>query len=181
MFVFFLLALVVVTAALSFFMPTSQTIKRSITINAPASIIYKHLSRLENFSKVSIWSQQDSLLKYSFFGKDATTGAYATWKGDPEISGEGKIEITGMEMDRKISHAISFTKPQKGNAQSVFDVIATAPSTTEVSWTFKVTTPRPSNIFNLFFSLDKQMGSDFEKGLAALKLAMELPAADSLH
>jgi hypothetical protein len=178
LFIFFVLSLVIVTAALSFFMPTHQTIERSITIKAPLSNIYNHLSRLENFNKISVWGQQDSLLQYSFTGTDGTAGAITRWKGNPEISGEGSITITGLEMDRKITHAIAFTKPKKGNATSTFNLVPTSNTTTDVSWVFKMATPRPMNIFNLIFSLDEQMGGDFEKGLNALKQHMEAsPAA----
>ena len=42
-------------------------------------------------------------------------------------------------------------------------------------------TPRPWNIFNLFYSLDKQMGKDFEDGLTALKNIIELNIPDSIN
>jgi hypothetical protein len=176
LFVYFLISLVVVTAALSFYMPTSQKIKRSTTINAPASKIYAELIKLENFNRISIWGGQDLLLKYTLAGTDGTIGATSSWKGSPEISGEGKIEITGLETDKKVTHAISFTMPKKGTATSAFVLNETDKNVTVVDWNFEIATPRPWNIFNMFYSADKQMGGEFEKGLAALKLAMEIPA-----
>jgi hypothetical protein len=173
LFVYFLLCLILATAALSFFMATHQAIKKTVTIKAPASAIYAQLVRLENFKQVSVWDQQDSSLIYSPAVNDGAAGGSIGWKGSPEISGEGKIEITGLEKEKKITHTISFTKPKKGTAESVFLLQQKDTNTTEVTWDFKLATPRPWNIFNLFFSLDKQMGGDFEKGLAALKGVME--------
>lgn len=169
---FFLLSVVLVTAALSFLLPTSQKAERSRAINAPASVIYRELVKLENFTKFSVWAQQDSSAKYTLTGNDGTVGAVSSWSGSPEISGDGKIEITALEENKKVEHSIHFTKPKEGNARSTF-LLNENNGITTVTWNFNLSTPRPWNIFNLFYSLDKQMGEDFEKGLEALKITIE--------
>jgi effector-binding domain-containing protein len=171
-FIFFLLAVLAVTAILSLLMPTKQKIERSITINAPAAIIYQQLIKLENFNKYSIWSQRDSAVKYTLAGTDGTVGASTSWTGDPEISGDGKIEIASLEENKTVRHKLSFTKPKKGTAESAF-TLKESNGVTTVTWNFDVATPRPWNIFNLFYSLDKKMGKDFEESLATLKTAIE--------
>jgi len=176
----FLFFIVLVTAALSFMLPGSQQVKRSIVINATATTIYNHLIKLENFNKFSVWSQQDSTAIYTFAGTDGTIGASTSWKGSPEISGEGKIEITALDPNQKVMHKLHFTKPKKGNAESTFTLLETNKATTTVTWTFNMATPRPWNIFNLLYSLDKQMGKDFEDGLTALKVMIELSNANNL-
>lgn len=170
---FFLLAVIAVTAVLSFMLPTRQKIERSIVINATAADIYNQLIKLENFNKFSVWSQQDSSAIYTLTGTDGTVGATSEWKGSPEISGEGKIEITELGANKKVVHKIHFTKPQNGTAESRFSLLETNVSITTVTWTFYIGTPRPWNIFNLFSSLDKQMGKDFEDGLANMKKMIE--------
>jgi len=69
-----------------------------------------------------------------------------------------------------------FTRPRKGKAHSSFSLVETERNNTKVTWTFNLDTPRPWNIFNLFYSLDKEMGKDFETGLATLKLLIESSA-----
>jgi hypothetical protein len=170
--IFFLLAVLVVTAVLSMLMPTKQKIERSITINAPAAVIYQQLIKLENFNKYSVWSQQDSTIKYTLTGTDGTTGAGTSWTGDPEISGNGNIEIVSLEENKSVKHKLHFTKPKKGTAESAFTLKETNGLTT-VTWNFDLITPRPWNIFNLFYSLDKKMGTDFDESLASLKTAIE--------
>jgi hypothetical protein len=171
---FFLLAVIAITAFLSFMQPTSQQVERSIVINTPADKIYEEIVKLDNFNKFSVWSQQDSTAIYTLTGTDGKVGAFASWKGSPEISGEGKIEIAALEPNKKVVHQLQFTKPKKGTAESVFLLRETSKTTTTVTWTFNMATPRPWNIFNLFYSLDKQMGIDFEDGLKALKSMIEL-------
>jgi len=174
---FFILAVVIITAALSFMQPTSQKVEREIVINTPASVIYDQLIKLEHFHQFSVWSQQDSSAVYSFAGVDGTVGATTSWKGSPEISGEGKIEIIALEPNQKVKHQLHFTKPRKGNAESTFTLNQTEKSATTVKWVFELATPRPWNIFNLFYSLDDKMGDDFETGLQSLKTILELSNA----
>jgi effector-binding domain-containing protein len=169
---FFLLSVLVVTIFLSILMPIKQKVERSITINAPASVIYQQLIKLENFNKYSVWSQQDSSAKYTITGTDGTVGAGTSWTGDPEISGDGKIEIVSLEENKIIKHQLSFTKPKKGTAESTF-TLNESNGITSLTWNFDLATPRPWNVFNLFYSLDKKMGKDFEESLATLKTAIE--------
>ena len=178
-FFFFLLAVLVVTAILSMLMPTRQKIERSITINAPVAVIYRQLIKLENFNKYSVWSRKDSTIKYTLTGTDGTEGAGTSWTGDPEISGDGRIEIVSLEENKTIKHKLSFSKPKKarlpdgqGIAESAFALKETNGVTT-LTWNFDLVTPRPWNIFNLFYSLDKKMGTDFDESLASLKTAIE--------
>lgn len=178
----FLFFIVLVTLGLSFFLSTSQKVERSVIINAAAPFIYNQLIKLDNFNKFSVWSQQDSAAVYTLAGTDGTIGASSSWKGSPEISGEGKIEIAALESNRKVTHKLQFSKPKKGKAESVFLLTETNIGVTTVTWTFNMATPRPWNIFNLLYSLDKQMGKDFEDGLKAMKTLIELsnsvPAAE---
>lgn len=173
LFALFLVTVIAVGAVLSMILPVQQTVKRSVTIKASADHIYQQLIKLENFNKFSVWSQQDSSAKYTLTGTDGTVGAATSWTGHPQISGEGKIEITALEPNKKITHQLSFIKPKKGNAISVFTLQEISRDSTTVTWNFDLATPRPWNIFNLFYSLDKQMGKDFEYGLAAMKAAIE--------
>ncbi|MBM3416566.1 MAG: hypothetical protein FJY20_08985 [Bacteroidetes bacterium] len=169
----FLLFVMISGVILSFLLPVSQKLEKSITINVPAWAVYHQLSMLENFNNWSVWSNQDSSAKYSITGTDGTVGAASSWKGDPDISGEGKLEITALEPGRQITHLLHLTQPRKAKGKSVFTLNEKNGLTT-VLWNFERATPRPWNIFNLFYSMEKQMGRDFEKGLIALKELTEM-------
>ena len=172
---FFIVSVLLITGMLSLLLSTSQKVERTVTIQAPASVIYHELSRLENFHRFSVWSQNDSTVRYTPQGTDGTVGAATLWSGDPEISGDGKIEITALEANRSVAHKLSFTRPRKGTATSLFTLRENG-GLTSVTWQFRLATPRPWNIFNLFYSLDKEMGADFETGLNLLKKAIETRA-----
>jgi uncharacterized protein YndB with AHSA1/START domain len=180
LFAAFLLSVIITIAILSFFMATSLKVEKSITINAPASAVFEQLVKLENFNAWSVWNRQDSAIKHVIIGTDGTVGAVSNWKGQPEISGEGKIEITSVEKDRKVTHTIHFLKPQKNKAESVFTLTETDRGVTKLTWQFMMATPRPWNIFNLFYSMDKERGKDFDDGLSSLKKIIEKKQATPL-
>lgn len=167
-----LLFIIGVTAVLSLLMPVKQTIEKTIIINAPATLVYEQLAFLEKFNNWAVWNRQDSTVQHFLSGKDGTVGAITTWKGNPEISGEGKMEITELEENKKIAHSITFLSPKRGQASSSF-LLNETNNKTSVTWRFIMETPRPWNIFNLFYSMEKQMGKDFEEGLATLKSIVE--------
>ena len=171
-FLVFLVFVVIAAVLLSFLMPTKQKLERTVTINAPAAVVYEQLSKLENFNKWSAWSRSDSSASYSISGTDGTVGAVSAWKGDPGLSGEGKMEITSLDPGKGVAHALYFNKPKKAKAGSRFTLKENNGNTT-VTWNFEMHTPRPWNIFNLFYSMDKEMGEDFENGLASLKTLSE--------
>ncbi|MBS1758988.1 MAG: SRPBCC family protein [Bacteroidetes bacterium] len=172
LFFFFIISLVLVTAFASFMLPTSQYVERTISINAPASEIYNQLKMLDNFNKYTVWGQRDSTSKFILSGKDGTVGAASTWTGDPEIAGDGKIEIATLEENKKIGYLLTFTKPKKGSATSIFE-LNEKNGITALTWKFELATPRPWNVFNLFYNMEKKVGKDFDEGLALIKAAIE--------
>ena len=169
---FFLLSVIAVAFILTIVVPTKQKVKRDILINKPVEEVYSYLSRLENFNKWSVWSQNDSSLKNSISGTDGTTGAENHWTGDPELSGEGNMKIITLKLNEKIKYHLSFKQPKPMEAGSDFE-LESVNGQTKVTWIFTLETARPWNIFNLFSSLDKKMGVDFEDGLKNLKNILE--------
>ena len=167
-----LLFIIGITSLLSIFLPASQKLTRTVSIHAPASQVYEQLAKLEHFNDWSVWNQQDSSVKHILTGNDGSVGAYTTWKGDPVISGEGKIEIIELEPNRKVGHAIYFLEPREAEATSRF-TIEEQQGLTMVTWYFTLKTPRPWNIFNLLHDIDEEMGGDFEAGLKLLKARAE--------
>ena len=157
---------------ISLILPDKQRIERTIEINAPVTIIYQHLKKLENVEDWAIWQTRDSLVKTTISGTDGTPGSSMKWSGNPSISGTGEIAIASLRENEKITHNIVFVSPKKGNAESEF-MFTEKNGRTVLHWEFDMATPRPKNIFNLFSSLDKTMGPDFEQGLRSIKAVIE--------
>lgn len=169
----FIIALFVSLFMLSFFAPDQQQVVRSIVINAPVQKVYEQLLLLQNFNTWSVWNTADSSIRYTP-GKvtDGQVGSSITWSGDPLLSGKGKIALTGLIANKEVAHHISLLAPQKLEADSKFELQDNNGAAT-VSWTFTIPSRKPWNVLNIFYSLDKDKGKDFEKGLQALKAIVE--------
>lgn len=164
----FLLCVIISTLLLSLLLPTRQQVEKTILINAPVAAVYDYLVKLENFHDWSVWGKGDSSVRYSYTGTEGTVGAASDWKGDPFISGEGSIRIRSLEPGRSIAHDFTFSTPKRAKGSSEIR-LEDRGGQTLVTWHFEMPTPRPWNIFNLFYNMDKEMGKDFEQGLIALK------------
>lgn len=171
----FLVFVVLSASILSFLIPAQQKVERSVQIQASAAAVYQQIAELESFNKWSVWAQNDSTLKNVITGQDGTVGASSQWTGDPTISGEGKITILKLNAPNEIEQELHFMAPHNQKAQSRF-VLTENNGFTTVTWTIIVPTPRPWNIFNLFHSMDKEMGKDFDQGLNNLKQIVEKKA-----
>ncbi|MBI3138365.1 MAG: SRPBCC family protein [Sphingobacteriales bacterium] len=169
---FFVLSLLLVLVVFSWLAPVKQSLEKSISIQAPAPAVFEQVAKLENFNHWSVWNQQDSTVKHTLTGTDGTVGAASRWKGDPAVSGEGRMEISAVEPSRAVTHKIHFISPKESHATSSF-YLAESNGLTTVTWHFEIETTRPWNIFNLFSAIEEQLGPDFEKGLVALKTQVE--------
>jgi len=169
---FFLLAVTLLTVSLSFLLPVKQTIERSVAINSSVAIVYQQIVQLKKFNSWSVWGREDSTTANILTGNDGEPGTTLSWKGNPQISGEGRITILATTTNKSIIQQFEFLAPQKGSALSTFDLSEQKDITT-VFWKFEKATPRPGNIFNLLYNFDKEMGADFEDGLARLKKIAE--------
>ncbi|MBZ4189577.1 SRPBCC family protein [Niabella beijingensis] len=169
----FLVFVVISLFALSFLAPEKQEVVKSIVINAPVKKVYDQMILLQNFNNWSVWGRSDSSIRYTTNQlPDGQVGTTVMWEGNALLSGKGKIALTGLLPEKQIMHHISLLEPQKLEADSRFD-LASQNGATTVTWTFTIPSKKPWNVFNLFYSLEKEKGGEFERGLQALKLIIE--------
>jgi effector-binding domain-containing protein/uncharacterized protein YndB with AHSA1/START domain len=167
-----LLSLLAVAMILMLIVPAKQHIERTITINAPVSVVYKHLSTPATFYNWMVWCRKDTTIKTAADLKGETPGSVLFWVGNPETTGKGMIEFLSMKVNQEIEHKVTFLEPNKADAKSEFKLVEVN-GQTRLTWEFDLATPRPRNILNLFGSLDKKVGFEFEEGLKNLKAIIE--------
>ncbi|WP_300601731.1 SRPBCC family protein [Niabella sp.] len=169
----FLVFVVISLFALSFFAPDKQEVVKSIVIHAPIKQVYDQMVLLQNFNNWSVWGQSDSSIRYTSNQlPDGQVGSTIMWEGNALLSGKGKIALTGLLPEKQITHHISLLEPQKFEADSRFD-LEEQKGSTAVTWTFTLPSKKPWNVLNIFYSLEKEKGAEFERGLQALKLIIE--------
>ena len=115
-------------------------------------------------------------MKTSIEGTDGTVGAIYKWVGNKEV-GEGDQTIKKIDEMKSVEMDLHFIKPWESHAVGYTNLTDTTDGV-KVSWGFDGAMSRPFNILGLFMNMDKAIGTDFEKGLAKLKVLCETEAAD---
>src|SRR5882757_6893455 len=83
------IALVVVVAL----QPTEFRISRSMSIAAPAAVVFAEVNDLHKWQAWSPWAKVDPNAKMMYSGPPAGTGAGYSWAGNNQV-GEGSMSIT---------------------------------------------------------------------------------------
>ncbi len=160
-----LMVLALIAAATA---PDNITISSNITINAPASKIFRNVIVLK---KWKLWSpfEHDSTMTDSFSGPDSGVGASRSWQG--KIIGKGKMTIVEAEPYTHIKNHLDFGP--KGDATGNWSFIPVDSAKTKVIWS--------THIGGLTFPFERLLGKVlepmmkpmFDKGLEDLKTYLE--------
>jgi hypothetical protein len=150
--------------------PSDFRIARTLSINAPAQDLYGMAADLRNFNTWNPFALQDPQLKLTYSGANAGTGAAYNWDGPK--AGVGRMEVINVEPSKLVTMKLDFSKPFE--AQNVVDFTFQAVgSQTNVTWEMRGTRNLMMKAMGLFFSMDRMVGGEFEKGLATLKTISE--------
>ena len=164
-FVGIIVVLAIIIIVGSFLLPKSYSVNRTITINAPDSVIYKNIADYNEFYKWNAWSKMDPQAKVTITGNIAQPGHLYQWNG--EKSGNGQMKINKVEINKMVDMELKFIKPMESVADTRFD-IEKETNGNKVIWTMS---GESKGIINKWFCLfmDKMIGKDFEDGLKSLK------------
>jgi ribosome-associated toxin RatA of RatAB toxin-antitoxin module len=144
----------------------SYEITRSAIIPAPADDVFPLVNSFREWTKWSPWESVDPAMERSYSGSDAGEGAKYAWSGNRK-AGSGTMEIIETTAPHSIKIRLEFTKPFKAVNPTTFTFTPSG-SGTQVTWTMTGENKGIGKIFALFMNMDKMVGADFEKGLAAL-------------
>lgn len=172
-----LIVLIVIIAAfavIASMQPAEFRVSRSLNISAPADVIFSNVNNLHQWKAWSPWASLDPNAKESFEGPDAGVGAIMKWAGNYKV-GEGSMTITESQPNEVIKFKLDFLKPMQATNTSEFALTPESQSTS-VTWTMHGTNNFIGKAMSLIFNCEKMIGSQFEKGLANLKVIAETEA-----
>lgn len=152
--------------------PKRYSVERSISINRSLSEVFQYLKLVKNQNDWSPWKKKDPNMKQEYFGIDGEAGFVSKWEGNKDV-GTGEQEIKRVVENKIIETQLRFYKPWKSQSDAFIKVEDIVNEGTKVTWSFAGINKPPSNIFFLFFNMDKTVGKDFEEGLGALKVILE--------
>lgn len=165
-----LVAAVVAVLAYASSRPDRFQIVRSITVNATPEQIYPLIENFNEWRRWSPYDKRDPEMKREISGP-AGKGARYRWEGNGQV-GAGDMEILETDPPSRLVVALRMEKPMKADNEVVF-TLAPSGAGTEVSWAMSGTNSLLSKVIGLFINIDRMVGADFEKGLAALKSEAE--------
>ncbi|QRY86542.1 SRPBCC family protein [Tsukamurella tyrosinosolvens] len=150
---------------------TAFTVTRSTEIAAPAGTVYGLIADLHEWRLWSPWEGLDPHLHREYGGPSSGPGATYAWKGNRK-AGAGRMTISAVEPDASVDVDLEFLKPFPAHNHVRFD-IAPAGAGVRVTWTMTGETSGLASLFGKIVPMDRLVGKDFEKGLAALKQRSE--------
>lgn len=158
--------IVVIVLIIASTKPDSFRVERNITINAKPEKIYAFVNDFHNWKAWSPFEKLDTAMTKTFSGAEKGIGAKYEWKGNSN-AGAGKMEITDTT-STKISITIDFIEPieSKNYIEFTFEPDENG---TNVTWAMNGPSEFISKVMQVFFSMDKMIGKDFEEGLGNLK------------
>jgi len=166
-----LIMVIVAVLGLALTQPDSFKVQRSINIKAPPEKIMSYLNDFHQWPSWSPWEKLDPNLKRTFEGAPSGTGAVYAWSGNDQV-GQGRMEIVDNNMPAQLGIKLDFIKPFASSNRAEFTLQPQGDSTV-VTWTMTGPSQFITKLMGVFYSMDKMIGKDFEKGLAQLKQLAE--------
>ncbi len=169
-----LIALAVVVAGLVVVIalqPADFRVSRRATIAAPAPVVFAQVNDFHHWAAWSPWAKLDPAMKQTYEGAPAGAGAVYTWVGNREV-GEGRMTIVESRASDLVRVRLDFVKPFAGTSVAEF-TFRPEGDRTAVTWTMTGEKNFVAKAIHLVMNMDRMIGDQFDKGLAAMKTVAE--------
>lgn len=168
-------AVVVLLAAVIATRPSEFQVKRAVVMAAPPSVAFAQVADFARWSEWSPWAKLDPAMKTTLSGAPAAAGHAYAWAGNDKV-GEGRMTILSTQPGERVEIRLEFLKPWAATNLTTF-TFAPEDAGTRVTWTMSGHANFMMKAICLFGDMDKMVGGDFERGLAAMKGVAEVEAA----
>jgi uncharacterized protein YndB with AHSA1/START domain len=151
--------------------PDDFRVERKTSIKAAPDKVFAYINDFHQWAVWSPWEKLDPSMKRTFSGPASGKGTVYNWEGAGKV-GAGRMEILDAPTPEKVVIKLDFIKPFEGHNTAEFTMQAQGDAT-QVTWAMFGPAPYISKLMGIFFNMDKMIGTDFETGLANLKVAAE--------
>ena len=166
-----LVVLLVVVVALQ---PSEFRITRTTTVAAPASAVFAQVNDFHRWEAWSPWAKLDPAVRNTFAGAPAGAGAVFAWAGNSKV-GEGRMTIVESRPNELVRIKLEFLKPFAATNTAEF-TFKPEGDRTQVTWSMFGRNNFVGKAVCLVMSMEKTLGGEFDKGLAAMKSVAEAAA-----
>jgi uncharacterized protein YndB with AHSA1/START domain len=151
--------------------PDTFRVRRSASIKAPPEKIYALINDFKRWEAWSPWEKKDPAMKKTFGAVTSGKGATYAWEGNKDV-GKGRMEIAESVPSSKIALRLDFEMPFEAHNTVEF-TLEPEGGATKVMWTMHGPSNYISKLMQVFVSMDRMVGKDFEAGLANLAAVAE--------
>ena len=166
-------AVVVLAAVVIALQPSEFAIERSVSIEAPARLVYGHIASVRAMDVWSPWSKMDPQLQTVYDGPDSGVGARSSWEG-PQM-GKGRVTVTATAPDREIEMKLEMLAPMAATNRVLF-TLSPSGETTAVTWRMEGANGFVGKAMSLVMNMETMVGDEFARGLGSLKTLVEAEA-----
>ena len=152
----------------AFFAKSAYKVVRSSSMNAPQKLVYNQVGILRNWENWSPWMEKDTSVKNTYEGTHGLKGSIMKWEGDEDLSGTGQIEVVSVDDPNAMHYKLSFKVPFEMSSDGSFVISSESPEKCKLTWTASGSIPFMMRPVMMFMDMDKQIGSDFERGLVKI-------------
>jgi hypothetical protein len=154
--------------------PSSFSVERSTTIQAPPELAFARVNDFHRWSEWSPWDKLDPSMKRTFEGAASGLDAIYRWTGNDQV-GEGRMTIEESKPSERVRIKLEFMKPFPSINTTTFTFQPSGQGT-QVTWKMEGKYDFMGKAASMFMNMDKVVGGDFEKGLTAMKTGAEAEA-----
>ena len=151
--------------------PATFRVERSATINAPPEKVFTLINDFHHWPSWSPWEKLDPAMTKTHSGAPSGPGAVYAWKGNKKV-GEGHMEITDASPHSRLAMKLDFLKPFEAHNIAEFTLVGTD-GNTQVTWAMHGPANFMTKLMQVFMSMDRMVGKDFEAGLENLQALAE--------
>ena len=157
--------------------PTKMDVSESLSMDAPAEVVYGQVAELKNWQNWSVWNINDPSMEVSYGEKTNGLGGSYSWKS-PE-SGDGQLEIVEADPGKSLKTKIEFSD-WDGASFGTWD-FAEADGKTKVTWGMESDTDFPFLLRGMMtlVNMEGRVKADFAGGLANIKGLAEAAAEEA--
>ncbi len=165
--------LIAIPLIVALFMPKDYSVTREINIQRPKAETFAYVKSLKNQNNWATWNQMDPNQKNEYSGEDGTPGFIHSWVGNPDNVGTGEQEILKVTEGERIDFELRFTVPFESKSPAWIITESVNENETKVIWGMSGHMGYPMNFMQVFMSMDKMIGDEYEKSLSNLKGVLE--------
>lgn len=151
--------------------PSEFRVTRTGTISAPPAVVFAQVNDFHKWEAWNPWGKLDPAMKQSYEGAPAGVGAVYTWAGNSQV-GEGRMTLTESRPNELIRIKMEFLKPFAATSTAEF-TFRPEGNGTAVTWSMEGQNNFMAKTMHLVMNMDRMIGGQFEKGLAAMKSVAE--------